>query len=144
MTTILVVEDDTMNRELLERLLAIHGYQVISAADGAKGLAMARTHQPDLIIMDMGLPVLNGWQATNRLKNTPATRHIPVIALTAYAFTEDRERCMAVGCDDYDVKPLDAGRLLMKIQFQLAQIEANNRARAVADLPSLSGGADLC
>lgn len=143
MITILVVEDDTMNRELLERLLAIHGYKVISAADGARGLAMARTHQPDLIIMDMGLPILNGWQATNRLKNTPATRHIPVIALTAYAFTEDRERCIAVGCDDYDVKPLDAPRLLMKIQFQLAQLNTENRSRAVSDQPSRSGNAEI-
>jgi two-component system, cell cycle response regulator DivK len=122
MAKILVVEDDTLNRELLERLLSIYGHEVISATDGARGLALARSQQPDLIIMDMGLPILNGWQATHRLKTTPATSHIPVIALTAYAFTEDRARCMSVGCDDYDVKPLDIQRLMTKLVAQLERI----------------------
>lgn len=120
MPTILVVEDDKHNRELIERMLHGHGYTVISAADGAKALALARTRQPDLVIMDMGLPVLNGWQATHRLKGLPATRHIPIIALTAYAMSGDRERCLAIGCDDYDVKPIDVDRLIGKIQACLA------------------------
>lgn len=141
MATILIVEDDTMNRELLERLLEIYGYTVLSAADGAKAVSMARTYQPDLIIMDMGLPILNGWQATHRLKAAPATHHIPVIALTAYAFTEDRDRCLMVGCDDYDVKPLDAQRLLAKIEAQLARGDLGEQDRTLSDSAWLSGGA---
>jgi CheY-like chemotaxis protein len=108
---------------------------VITAPDGAKALAMARSQQPDLIVMDMGLPILNGWQATYRLKSSSATCHIPVIALTAYAFAEDQMRCLAVGCDDYDVKPLDISRLLMKLKTHLARAA---EVGFVASTPSLS------
>jgi CheY-like chemotaxis protein len=132
MAKILIVEDDHANRDMLERLLRIHGYAVVTAPDGAKAIAMARMEQPDLIIMDMGLPILNGWQATYRLKSSPVTCHIPVIALTAYALTEDRTRCLAVGCDDYDVKPIDLSRLLAKIESHL------NRAAAVGFVTTAS------
>lgn len=121
MKTILVVEDDAANRELIERTLRGYGYTVISAVDGAKGLAAVRTARPDLVLMDMGLPVMNGWQVTHRLKSQPTTSAIPIIALTAYAMSADRERCLAVGCDDYDVKPLDAERLVAKIEACLAR-----------------------
>lgn len=121
MPKILIVEDDRATRELLRQILTRGGYDVIDAADGARGVGMARAQQPDLVIMDMGLPVLNGWQATHRLKTRPETRHIPVIALTAYAFAEDRARALNAGCDDYDVKPIDQPRLLEKIAVLLAQ-----------------------
>lgn len=121
MAKILIVEDDPANRELIERLLRAQGYEVISAADGAKALALARTARPDMIIMDMGLPVLNGWQVTYRLKALPATSAIPIIALTAYATAADRERCLAAGCDDFDVKPIETERLLAKVRACLAQ-----------------------
>ncbi len=124
MAKILIVEDDKPNCDMLERLLTIHGYEVNTASDGARALAMARSQQPNLIIMDMGLPILNGWQATYRLKSSPVTQHIPVIALTAYALTEDRTRCLAVGCDDYDVKPIDMPRLLAKLQMHLERAAA--------------------
>lgn len=116
MPKILLVEDDQLNRELIERLLQISGFEVISAADGARGMILAHDEQPDLILMDMGLPVLNGWLATSRLKSLAATSRIPVIALTAYAMESDREHCLAVGCDDYDEKPIELGRLLGKIR----------------------------
>jgi CheY-like chemotaxis protein len=135
MATILVVEDDALNRELLERLLYIYGYEVISAPDGAKGVAMARAYKPDLIIMDMGLPILNGWQATHRLKAAPDTCHIPVIALTAYAFTDDRARCLSVGCDDYDVKPLDTQRLMTKLVALLERVRSGDGSPAAGTRP---------
>jgi CheY-like chemotaxis protein len=116
---VLIVEDDKINREMIERMLSLNGYEVISASDGAKALLMARTHLPDVIIMDMGLPVLNGWQATYRLKSDESTRHIPVIALTAFTLSTDRIRCLAVGCDDYDVKPIDMTRLLTKLHTNI-------------------------
>ncbi|MBX0329973.1 response regulator [Oscillochloris sp. ZM17-4] len=119
MPKVLIVEDDKINREMIERMLSLNGYEVISASDGAKALAMARTHIPDVIIMDMGLPVLNGWQATYRLKADESTRRIPVIALTAFTMSEDRTRCLAVGCDDYDVKPIEMTRLLTKLRVNL-------------------------
>lgn len=120
MVKILLVEDDPPNRTLLERMLRGHGYEVVSAGDGAKGMALARAERPALIIMDMGLPVLNGWQVTHRLKSLPATRAIPIIALTAYAAAADRERCLAIGCDDYDIKPVELDRLLGKVRACLA------------------------
>jgi CheY-like chemotaxis protein len=119
MPKVLVVEDDKINREMIERMLSLNGYEVISASDGAKALAVARSQLPDVIIMDMGLPVLNGWQATYRLKSDETTRHIPVIALTAFTLSEDRTRCLAVGCDDYDVKPIEMTRLLTKLRINL-------------------------
>lgn len=121
MCKILIVEDDPANQSLLERLLTLAGYAVICAGDGAKALALARSEMPDLIIMDMGLPVLNGWQATHRLKSRPSTSKIPVIALTAYALADDRAKCLSVGCDDYDTKPIDIDRLLAKIQAHLVR-----------------------
>lgn len=123
MPNILVVEDDEMNRDMLARHLKWEGYQVITAANGAQAIALAHSEKIDLILMDMGLPVLDGWQATHRLKLAPATQAIPIIALTAYALTEDRARCFQVGCDDYETKPIDFPRLLTKMRQHLATIE---------------------
>lgn len=128
MKTILVVEDEDMIRDMIERMLKISGYQVITAGDGVRAVALARSEQPDLILMDMGLPVLNGWQATQRIKTKEETHHIPVIALTAYALTEDRERCFAVGCDEYETKPIEFPRLLTKIRGLLQNPSLYTRA----------------
>lgn len=114
--SILLVEDDPMIRDLLSRRLIIGGYQVITARDGAQAVQSARVERPELIIMDMGLPVLNGWQATHRIRSMPLTHNIPIIALTAYAMKEDRVKCLAVGCNDYETKPVDFTRLLEKIR----------------------------
>jgi two-component system cell cycle response regulator DivK len=119
MTTILVVEDEASIRGLLERRLLIEKYQVITASDGARAVALARDQQPDLILMDMGLPTLNGWQATHRIKSRPETQAIPIIALTAYAMPEDRARCLAAGCDDYESKPINFPSLLQKVRALL-------------------------
>jgi CheY-like chemotaxis protein len=121
MTRILMVEDDPMIRDMLSRLLTLEGYQVIVACDGSQGVQRARVDRPDLIVMDMGLPVLNGWQATHRIRSMPATRAIPIIALTAYAMKEDRARCLAVGCDEYETKPVEFNRLVEKIQNLLGK-----------------------
>jgi len=121
MTTILVVEDEASIRDLIERRLKIEKYQVITAADGARAVAVARAEQPDLILMDMGLPTLNGWQATHRIKIKPETQAIPIIALTAYAMPEDRARCLAAGCDEFETKPIDFPRLLQKVRALLAR-----------------------
>jgi CheY-like chemotaxis protein len=118
---ILLVEDNEMNRDMLTRRLGRKGYEVVSATDGERALAMARSESPDLILMDLSLPVLDGWEATRRLKAADETRTIPVIALTAHALTEEREAAMAAGCDDYDTKPVDFPRLLSKIQTLLPQ-----------------------
>jgi CheY-like chemotaxis protein len=115
MVTILVVEDDALIRDLITRYLAMHDYQVVSAGDGANGVLLARKLRPSLILMDMGLPILNGWQATHRLKTAPETRGIPVIALTAFAMAEDRARCFTVGCDAFESKPVNFERLLATI-----------------------------
>ncbi len=119
MARILIVEDDNNNRELIARLVSLMGHEPILAADGAQGVALARSEQPDLIVMDMGLPVLNGWQATHRIKSQPATRHIPILALTAYALSEDRLRSLAAGCDEYETKPIDFASFRQKIQSLL-------------------------
>src|SRR5215212_5869691 len=119
MTKILLVEDDTLNREMVTRRLAWEGYQVISAADGAAAVELAIQDLPDLILMDLGLPILNGWQATRRIKATPGTQHIPIIALTAYALTEDRDKSIAAGCDDYEPKPINFAQLQAKIEALL-------------------------
>lgn len=116
MTTILVVEDNEMNREMLSRRLARKGYTVVIAVDGAASLAMARTSAPDLILMDMSLPVIDGWEATRRMKADGRLRHIPIIALTAHAMANDREKAIEAGCDDYDTKPIELTRLLGKIE----------------------------
>lgn len=115
MTRILLVEDNEMNRDMLSRRLERKGYTVLLAVDGAAGVALARAEAPDLILMDMSLPVLDGWAATRAVKSDPATRAIPVIALTAHAMAEDREKALGAGCDDYDTKPIDLPRLLDKI-----------------------------
>jgi len=117
--SILLVEDDPMIRNLLSRRLVIGGYQVITASDGAQAVQSARIDLPELIVMDMGLPVLNGWQATHRIRSMPITRNIPIIALTAYAMKEDRMKCLAVGCNEYETKPVDFTRLLEKIRVLL-------------------------
>jgi two-component system cell cycle response regulator DivK len=116
---ILLVEDNEMNRDMLSRRLERKGYQVVMALDGAAGVEMAKTEQPDLILMDMSLPVLEGWEATRRIKADDATRLIPVIALTAHAMAGDREKAMSAGCEDYDTKPVELVRLLGKIEALL-------------------------
>lgn len=119
MVKILLVEDNEMNRDMLSRRLAKRGFEVVMAVDGAEGVSMARSAAPDLILMDMSLPVMDGWTATRMLKADVATRNIPVIGLTAHAMAGDREKCLEAGCDEYDTKPVDFPRLLEKIQVQL-------------------------
>ncbi len=119
MTKILLVEDNEMNRDMLSRRLQRKGYEVIIALDGEAGVAMAAKEQPDLILMDMSLPVLDGWEATRRIKGLPKTALIPVVALTAHAMEGDREKAIEAGCDDYDAKPIDFERLLGKMQVLL-------------------------
>ncbi len=120
MPKILVVEDNEMNRDMLSRRLERRGYQVIVSVDGEAGISMARSETPDLVLMDMSLPELDGWEATRRLKAAPETQFIPVIALTAHAMSGDREKALDAGCDDYDTKPLDFPRLLSKIESLLS------------------------
>jgi two-component system cell cycle response regulator DivK len=119
MPKILLVEDNEMNRDMLGRRLARRGYEVVAALDGDQGIAMAQTEAPALILMDMSLPGLNGWDATRQLKALPATRDIPIIALTAHAMSDDRAKALAAGCDDFDTKPIDLARLLEKIEALL-------------------------
>jgi CheY-like chemotaxis protein len=119
MAKILLVEDNEMNRDMLSRRLERKGFTVVVAIDGAEGLAKARTEMPDVILMDMSLPVLDGWEATRRLKADDATRRIPVIALTAHAMASDEQKAREAGCDDFDTKPIELTRLLGKIQARL-------------------------
>ncbi|HEX8210625.1 MAG TPA: response regulator [Longimicrobium sp.] len=121
MKKILLVEDNEMNRDMLSRRLERKGYQVVVAVDGQEGVDKAATVLPDLVLMDMSLPVLDGWEATRRLKAGPATGHIPVIALTAHAMAGDRAHAIDAGCDDYDTKPIDLPRLLTKMEALLAR-----------------------
>lgn len=116
MQKILLVEDNEMNRDMLSRRLERRGYQVVMAFDGAQGVAMAESELPDLILMDMSLPVIDGWEATRRVKANDVTKTIPIIALTAHAMSDDREKAMQAGCDEYDTKPVELERLLTKIQ----------------------------
>jgi CheY-like chemotaxis protein len=116
MPKILIVEDNEMNRDMLSRRLARQGFEIALATDGKQGVEMAAKEMPDLILMDMSLPVMNGWEATEKVKSNPATRDIPVIALTAHAMSEDRDKCIAAGCNDFDTKPVDLPRLLEKIK----------------------------
>ena len=120
MARILLVEDNEMNRDMLSRRLTRAGHSVLIAVDGAQGVAMARTEAPDLVLMDMSLPVMDGWEATRRLRDEPATAALPVIGLTAHAMEGDRQRVLAAGCDDYDTKPVDMPRLLGKIAALVA------------------------
>ena len=121
MPKILLVEDNELNRDMLSRRLARKGYEVVLAPDGGQGVAMAKSHAPDLILMDMSLPVLDGWEATRQVKADDATRGIPVIALTAHAMAGDQDKALDAGCDDYDTKPVELERLLGKIQALLAK-----------------------
>jgi len=116
MLKILLVEDNEMNRDMLSRRLRRKGYQVVLAVDGESGVEMAHTEAPDLILMDMSLPVLDGWEATRRLKADAATQHIPIIALTAHAMSSDCDEALEAGCDEYDTKPVELLRLLGKIE----------------------------
>jgi two-component system, cell cycle response regulator DivK len=113
--SILLVEDNEMNRDMLTRRLERKGFRILTAEDGQEGLEIAASEAPDLILMDMSLPVLDGWEATRRLKAAPETRQIPIIALTAHAMTSDRDRALQAGCDDYDTKPIELDRLLQKM-----------------------------
>ena len=119
MPRLLLVEDNEENRDGLSRHLRRKGFEVLVAIDGRQGVEAARSGAPDLILMDMSLPVLDGWEATRQLKAAPETRHIPVIALTAHAMAGDREKALAAGCDEYDTKPVEFARLLGKIQALL-------------------------
>ena len=120
MATILLVEDNEMNRDMLSRRLARKGHEVSIAVDGQQGIDLVLERTPDLILMDMSLPVKDGWTATREIKATEQLRHVPIIALTAHAMRGDRERAMEAGCDDYDTKPVDLKRLLGKIDGLLA------------------------
>jgi CheY-like chemotaxis protein len=121
MTKILLVEDNDMNRDMLSRRLQRKGFEIVCASDGAAGVLLAQNEAPQLILMDLSLPVLDGWEATRRLKSEDATKTIPIIALTAHAMTADRDRALEVGCDDYDTKPVELSRLLEKIGALLAR-----------------------
>ena len=119
MTTILLVEDNEMNRDMLSRRLERRGFTVVVALDGESAIDVARTSRPDLILMDMSLPVMDGWEATRRIKAEPELQHIPIIALTAHAMAQDRDNAMRAGCDDYDTKPIELPRLLAKMDALL-------------------------
>lgn len=126
MAKILLVEDNEMNRDMLGRRLQRRGYEVLIAVDGAEGVDKAQTDGPDLILMDMSLPVMDGWEATRRIKAASNTRSIPIIALTAHAMSGDRDKTLEAGCDDYETKPIEFDRLLAKIETQLKQLSKPN------------------
>lgn len=119
MARILLVEDNEMNLDMLSRRLEKRGHDVLIATDGAEGVSVTREQQPDLILMDMSLPVMDGWQATREIKADPTVKHIPIIALTAHAIAGDREKCLAAGCDEYESKPVKFPQLLAKIEALL-------------------------
>jgi CheY-like chemotaxis protein len=119
MPKILLIEDNEMNRDMLSRRLKRHGYCVITALDGQQGHSTACSENPDLILMDVGLPDMDGWEVTRRLKSNDQTRHIPIIALTAHALVTDRQKAFETGCDDYDTKPIDFARLTEKMESLL-------------------------
>ena len=121
MPKLLLVEDNIMNSEMLSRRLVRRGYEVVIAMDGAEGINMAQLENPDLVLMDMSMPVLDGWEASRRLKAAPETSSIPILALTAHAMSDDRDKALKAGCDDYDTKPIDFSRLLGKIEFLLGK-----------------------
>jgi two-component system cell cycle response regulator DivK len=128
MPKILLVEDNEMNRDMLSRRLQRREYEVVIAVDGAEGIRMAAEEHPDLILMDMSLPVMDGWEATRRLRSDGALGSIPVIALTAHAMAGDRDRALEAGCDDYDTKPVDFARLMEKIERLLSSSVDGNGA----------------
>jgi len=115
MPKVLLIEDNEMNRDMLSRRLARHGYEVITATDGAAGVALAAEALPDIILMDMGLPVMDGWQAAQKIKANAATAGTPVLGLSAHAMEGDRDKALSAGCDDYDTKPVEINRLLAKM-----------------------------
>jgi two-component system, cell cycle response regulator DivK len=119
LSKLLLVEDNEMNRDMLTRRLQRRGFEVVIALDGAQGISLAKSESPALILMDISLPGLDGWEATRQLKMAPETKSIPVIALTAHAMRGDREKCIAAGCDDFDTKPVEISRLLGKIEALL-------------------------
>ena len=119
MAKLLLVEDNEMNRDMLSRRLIRRGYEVAIAVDGDQGLTMAQSEKPDLVLMDMSLPVIDGWEATRRIKSSEETRHLPVIGLTAHAMAGDREKALEAGCDYYDTKPIELERLIGKIEALL-------------------------
>jgi two-component system cell cycle response regulator DivK len=125
MAKILVVEDHELNRDMLARRLQRRGYEVVIAVDGHEGVALAQSERPDLILMDMSLPGLDGWAATRQLKATPGTQAIPIIALTAHAMSGDRDIALEAGCDDYDTKPIEMPRLLAKVEGLLGKQAAS-------------------
>ena len=124
MKKLLLVEDNEMNRDMLSRRLERRGYQIVIAVDGEQGIAQAAQELPDLILMDMSLPIIDGWEATRRIKQQPETKAIPVLALTAHAMAGERDRAIAAGCSDYDTKPVDFARLLGKIETLLTAMPA--------------------
>jgi len=121
MPRILLVEDDEMSRDMLSRRLARKGFEVVIAADGEQGVAHARSAAPDLILMDLNLPILDGWEAARKLKASPETRAIPIIALTSHAMEGERAKALAAGCDDYDTKPVEFSRLMEKIRKHMVK-----------------------
>jgi CheY-like chemotaxis protein len=136
MAKILLVEDDQDSREALARRLQRRGYEVLKACDGGQGLALARSASPDLVLMDMNLPVLDGWEATRQLKAAPETRDLPIIALTAHALSSDRTRTLELGCADYHTKPVDLPRLLAQIEAVLKSRGQTPADVAKGSLPS--------
>jgi CheY-like chemotaxis protein len=129
MPRILLVEDNEMNRDMLSRRLIRRGYEVILATNGQEALALAKSSSPDLILMDMSLPTLDGWETTRRIKSSVSMAAIPIIALTAHAMSGDKEQALAVGCDDYDTKPIEFEGLLEKIARQLERARKTSRTR---------------
>ena len=121
MPKVLIVEDNEMNRDMLSRRLGRKGYDLVMAMDGEEGVRMTHSENPDIVLMDMSLPVIDGWEATKRLKADAATQNIPVIALTAHAMSGDREKALEAGCDDYDTKPIELPRLLEKMEALLSR-----------------------
>jgi two-component system cell cycle response regulator DivK len=130
MPKVLLVEDNEMNRDMLSRRLARRGFEVLIAADGEQGVRMAKAELPDLILMDMSLPVLDGWDATRQIKAEGSTQFIPLIALTAHAMAGDRDRALQAGCDDYDTKPIELPRLLGKMDRLLSERALDARSKA--------------
>jgi two-component system, cell cycle response regulator DivK len=128
MVRVLIVEDNEMNRDVLSRRLASRGYELLLAIDGLRGLAMAQADCPDLILMDLGLPGIDGWECARRLKANPATRHIPIIALSAHAMVGDREKALEAGCDEFDTKPIDFAGLLVKMERVLESARVREQA----------------
>lgn len=124
MPKLLLVEDNEMNRDMLSRRLERRGYAIAAAVDGQEGVTKAHSEKPDLILMDMSLPVMDGWEATRRIKAAAETKHIPIIALTAHAMASDEQRARDAGCDDFDTKPIELPRLLGKIEAQLQRAKA--------------------